>query len=133
MNISGNTDKWDEEKEIYFEYSQDSKPGQLRIKGTDKNNINLNGHDHCYWAGLLLHCTASQITSPWHNFVSDTINWIIDSDDFPFSTPCQNDLILSKTGENITFISDLNSSGAKKIWSLEKTTTLVGTPPVLQI
>jgi len=32
-------------------------------------------YEHCLWAGLLLHCRATDETSPWHNFVSDKEHW----------------------------------------------------------
>ena len=122
--IIGNANNWRKKKEISFESCSEDSPGTLKIKGTD---LMLNGQsDHCKWAGLLLHCTASQNSSPWHNFVSDATNW----SDENGKTPCQNDEVFPQTGAGIPFIDFLNQKGAKKIWTTEKTATLIGSPSV---
>ena len=42
---------------------------------------------------------------------------------------CQNDELFPTVGKGIPFIDSLNANGAKKIWTEEKTATLVGSPP----
>ena len=73
-----------------------------------------------------MHCSASHQNSPWHNFVSDEFNWIVDNGDIP----CQNDKNFPQVGADIPFIASLNSIGAKKIWNNEKTATLLGSPKI---
>ena len=41
---------------------------------------------------------------------------------------CQNDEIFPTVGKGIPFIDSLNANGAKKIWTEEKTATLIGSP-----
>ena len=89
------------------------------ILGTD-----YNGNNHCYWAGLLLRCTASKSSSPWHNFISDKTHWKVENG----ATPCQNDKLFPVVGNGIPFISALNSFGAKKIWNNKKIATMRGSP-----
>ena len=89
------------------------------ILGTD-----YNGNNHCFWAGLLLKCTASRSSSPWHNFISDKTHWKVENG----ATPCQNDKLFPVVGNGIPFINALNRSGAKKIWSHKKSATMRGSP-----
>merc|ERR1712076_121483 len=60
---------WQQEKKITFKADFDEK-GELQIEGEDTND-----DDNCTWGGLLLHCTASDVNSPWHNFKSDKGHW----------------------------------------------------------
>jgi len=123
-----------EEKLFSFESCSDKVPGELEIRGTDVNPSN-----HCKWGGLLLHCTASRTTSPWHNFVSDNTHWTVSSEGN--TTPCQQEDFFAKYFEpycypsgtclapnSYHFISSLNTAGAKKIWGQQKTVTLKGSP-----
>merc|ERR1712025_1302282 len=119
LTISGgDNNDWQKEKVVSFESCCDSSPGVLEIKGTDWDNGN-----HCYWAGLLLRCTASRASSPWHNFVSDESHWLANG-----VAPCQNDELFPQSGSSIPFIASLNGFGAKKIWSNEKETYFQGSP-----
>ena len=134
LAIIGNANNWRTKKEISFESCAEdisgvngvrlTLPGKLTITGRDQNDS-----DHCKWGGLLLHCTASQNSSPWHNFVSDATNW----KDKNGNTPCQNDEVFPQTGAGIPFIDFLNQKGAKKIWTKEKTVTLMGSPAVSNV
>ena len=125
---------WWHEKVFSFESCSDRSPGTLEIRGTNSENSN-----HCEWAGLLLHCTASKTTSPWHNFVSDKTHWRVSSEGN--AVPCQNDGVFAKyfepicypsgtcsTGNKYHFISSLNTAKAKKIWGQRKTVILKGSP-----
>jgi len=118
----GNVDNWKQEKVISFESCCDSCPGVLEVKGSNWENSN-----HCYWAGLLLRCTASRASSPWHNFISDQSHWRVIGQT-TVENPCQDDLLFPQSGSYIPFISSLNNFGAKKIWSKTKTVTLWGSP-----
>ena len=89
------------------------------ILGTDYND-----KDNCIWGGLLLGCTASRSSSPWHNFVSDKAHWKVENG----ATPCQNNKGFIPVGSNIPFISALNSLGAKKIWNNNKIAIMRGSP-----
>ena len=120
LTISGgDANKWTEEKEITFQSCDYSSPGTLEIRGTDQN-----GGGHCVWAGLLLHCVASDNSSPWHNFVSGVTNW----KDKNGGVLCQNDQgFVDQT--TYPFIASLLANGAKKIWTEgEKSVNLLGSP-----
>jgi len=120
LQISGgNVNDWRQEKVISFQSCCDNCPGVLEIKGSNWENSN-----HCYWAGLLLRCTASRASSPWHNFISDKSHWKNELG----GTPCQNDLLFPQSGSWINFIASLNAYGAKKIWGKKKVETLWGSP-----
>ena len=71
-----------------------------------------------------MHCTASNQSSSWHNFVSDKYNWIDENGEIP----CQNDEGFPQVGANIPFIASLNEAGAKKIWNHKRIATLMGSP-----
>ena len=92
-------------------------PGTIEIKGK-----RWSSNSNCEWGGLLLHCTANDTSSPWHNFVSDDINW---KDNYG-KTPCVDDGGMMESEFNI--IKYLKSVGAKKIWANRRRVTLIGTP-----
>ena len=110
--------KWQAEKTITFESCDSWNPGQLSIKGEDVNK-KLN----CVFGGLMLHCTASDTNSPWHNFKSDNVHWTDENGE----KPCQNNdgiySLYHPTSKK------LREKGAKKIWAPRQTVTLIGTPP----
>ena len=131
---AGSTSNWKQEKVFSFESCSDVTPGELEIKGRDFESSN-----HCYNGGLLLHCTASRATSPWHNFVSDDIHWIVSSEGG--AVPCQQMSLFANYYEPFClptgtcpaankyhFISSMNTAGAKKIWGQQKTVVLRGSP-----
>ena len=133
LTVTGGPNWW-QEKVFSFESFSDSSPGELEIKGTD-----LQPSNHCFWAGLLLHCTASRTTSPWHNFVSDKTHWTVSSEgnavpchqdgQFPrFFEPICHPSGTCSSGNSYHFISSLNTAKAKKIWGEKKTVILKGSP-----
>ena len=121
MTVTGVLNDWKEENSFTFSSCDHCNPGELVIQGHDYNGLN-----NCVWGGLLLHCTAVDTSSPWHNFVSDTIHWKVSDG----STPCTNSggMIPHAAGANIDFVSDLLADGAQKIWSDKKTVKLIGKP-----
>ena len=121
LAVTGVTNNWQKENSFTFSSCDQCKPGELVIQGYD-----YNGSNNCVWGGLILHCTAVDTSSPWHNFVSDTIHWKVSDG----STPCTNNagMIPHAAAANINFIADLLATGAKKIWSNKKAVTLVGNP-----
>jgi len=133
LPITGGSN-WFQEKVFSFQSCSDVSPGELEIRGT-----NLESSNHCYWAGLLLHCTANSTTSPWHNFVSDNTHWTVSSEGG--AVPCQQMSRFAKYFEpfclptgtcpaanSYHFISSLNTAGAKKIWGQQQTVVLKGSP-----
>ena len=118
LAVSGTLNVWTKEKIIEFESCDKKDPGKLSIKGRDYNSNN-----NCYWGGLLLHCKASDTTSPWHNFKSGVDHWLDENGD----VPCQNDLLFPSSSYG--FIVALNSLGAKKIWAPRQNVVLTGSPP----
>ena len=114
----GKLDRWQAMKTITFESCDSWNPGQLSIKGEDVNK-KLN----CVFGGLMLHCTASDTNSPWHNFKSDNIHWTDENG----KKPCQNNVGIYSLPQPTC--SKLREKGAKKIWAPRQTVTLIGTPP----
>ena len=118
MTIKGDINNWPIEKNISFYSCDVTNPGKLKIEGVDYNS-----KDHCTWGGLLLHCTASDQTSPWHGFKSDTIQW----KDENGNEPCSNNGGMIHAGMP-SFMKRLRQSGAKKIWANRQKVILTGSP-----
>lgn len=96
--------------------------GTLVIKGTD-HNTNM---DHCVYGGLLLHCKAKNVNSPWHNFKSDLKHWKAQDD---------SDLCADHVDPNDPkiyrlpyFMRKLIKSGSTNIWTSMQKVILVGSP-----
>ena len=122
LPITGNLNNWSEEKNISFHSCDVTNPGKLKIEGLDYNS-----KDHCTWGGLLLHCTASDQTNPWHNFKTDDDHW----KDKKGEKPCVSDAgMMSHFAEQDmpNFMKKLKNLGAKKIWAERKEVTLTGSP-----
>ena len=117
--VEGQLNDWSQKKSIAFKSCDIDNPGKLVIKGRDWNTNN-----NCKMGGLLLHCSASDTTNPWHNFKSGIENWKDENGD----DPCQNDLLFPAYGRTYPFIQDLNTLGAKKIWAPRQNVVLTGTP-----
>ena len=122
LPVTGVANNWQKENSFTFQSCDACEPGELVIKGKDYDSTRPN----CIWGGMILHCTAVDTSSPWHNFVSDTIHWKVSDG----STPCTNSggMIPHAAGANINFIADLLATGAKKIWSNKQEVTLIGGP-----
>ena len=108
---------WQQEKKITFKADIDEK-GELQIEGEDTND-----DDNCTWGGLLLHCSASDVNSPWHNFKSDKGHWRTGD----YKQPC------SVHGKGMIpvampFMKTMLAKGSMKIWSNKQKVTLVGSP-----
>ena len=116
--VHGVLDNWTIKKTFQFSSCDKSNPGELIINGTD-----LNENDHCTWGGMMLHCTAFDETSPWHNFTSNVKNWVNNED--PDSTLCSNDEGMVKFGK---VPQGLKNEGAIKIWTNKKKASLKGKP-----
>ena len=119
LTVDGQLDDWMKENKISFESCDPKDPGILSIKGRDYNTNN-----NCEMGGLLLHCWASDTTSPWHNFKSGVYYWLDENGD----APCQNDLLFPSVNWAPGFIKSLNSWGAKKIWAPRQNVVLTGSP-----
>ena len=118
LAVQGQLNDVRKEKTISFESCDNKKPGKLSIKGRDNNRNN-----NCYHGGLLLHCEASDKTSPWHNFKSGVDHWLDENG----AVPCQNSWI-SHADRN-PFIAVLRKLGAKGIWAPRQNVVLTGSPP----
>ena len=74
---------------------------------------------------MLLHCTANETTTPWHNFVSNATFW----QDEDGLAPCERD-----SGGYLNpgrpFIDSMLAAGAVSIWQDRMEVTLTGTPGV---
>ena len=119
LPVTGLSNYWWHENSVTFQSCDYCNPGELVIKGSDI----ISTANHCVWSGLILHCTAGDTSSPWHNFVSDTIHWKVSDG----STPCTNNGGIAGATW-INFIADLLATGAKKIWSNQIEVTLIGGP-----
>lgn len=112
-----NLGQWFREKTVNF-VSCGPDPGSIVISGKDNN-----GGGHCTHGGLVLHCTANDTSTPWHNFVSDGDYWL-DEQGFP---PCARDMggILEASQ---SFVDDIAAAGALSIWADRPEVTLTGSP-----
>ena len=121
LEVDGQLNDWRKENTISFESCDAKDPGKLSIKGRDYNSNN-----NCYWGGLLLHCKASDTTSPWHNFNSGVDHWLDENG----AVPCQKSWIsTSHRSSRYAFIAVLKKLGAKGIWAPRQNVILTGTPP----
>ena len=123
LNVTGDLSYWPSEKSISFEALNDD-PGTIEIRGKDFQDCCGSPVNSCVWGGLVLHCTASNTSSPWHNFVSDDIHW---KDEYN-NMPCENDGGMMAYGAGLDIIKYFKSVEAKKIWASRQTVTLRGTP-----
>ena len=117
LDINGDQSTWTSEKSISFEAVNDD-PGTLEIKGFNQENTN------CQSGGMLIHCISNDTSSPWHNFVSDDVNWEDENNNVPIY--CQNGMM--KWGSSHDIIKFFKSVGAKAIWANRQTVTFSGTP-----
>ena len=146
---SGTKSNWRNEKVVSFKSCNPTKPGKLKIIGKEAaDGLDFNGF--CTVSGLLLHCKwvdfdlyfieiahlciinwenipfrASDVTSPWHDFVSNTKEWI----DGEGKTPCLGDVNKGFHTYNISFIQAMQKFyGAQKIATGTRLITLIGSP-----
>ena len=117
LPIRGKLDQWNQKKIITFQSCDKNDPGKLVIKGSDNQE-----KDHCKNGGLVLHCTSSDETSPWHNFKSESEHWRIDNGDLP----CERNI--TPWSMRFPLFQRLGELGAKKIWAPKKRVTLIGSP-----
>ena len=120
--VDGVLNDWMKLKTFSFASCDRENPGTLMVNGTD-----WNANDFCKNGGLLLACTASDQSNPWHNFVSNGETW------FDFKTglkACTEQTGFIPYGQSlgVTFISDLVGVGAKKIWAPSQSVSLIGSP-----
>ena len=121
LTVKGQLNRWIKEKTISFESCDNKNPGKLSVKGRDNNTRN-----NCHAGGMLLHCKASDTTSPWHNFKSGVDYWLDENG----AVPCQNSWIsTSRHSSRYAFIAVLKKLGAKGIWAPRQNVILTGTPP----
>ena len=124
LAVQGALNRYTEEKTISFESCDNKNPGKLSVKGRDSES----GVDNCKWGGLILHCKASDTTSPWHNFKSGVDHWLDENG----AVPCQNSfswISTSRHSSRYAFIAGLKKLGAKGIWAPRQNVILTGTPP----
>ena len=112
--------RWEDMKTVSFQQSHINDKAALRIHAED----GVANQDHCYYAGLLLHCTASDSRSPWVNFLTNTDNWYSQDG---------KELCSNNSAAFLHFHYDvtnqLTSQGANHIWvENEQVVDLVGTP-----
>ena len=77
---------------------------------------------------MILHCTASNTTSPWHNFVSDGTNWK-SQEGMEVCVPTNAAFVKGGTNKYDWF-RKMVDAGAQAIWAEAKEVSLVGTPPI---
>ena len=111
---------WKDKKSVTFEQSGVDEQGALIIQAKDF----LPNQDHCYSAGLVVHCTASDEESQWDNFGTNTDDWYSE-DGNKFCSDTNAAFLTS----NVDWISQLIVNGAKNIWvEGQQVVNLVGTP-----
>ena len=110
---------WNDKKTVSFRQSHINEQAALMIHAEDSNK-----QDHCYLAGLLVHCIASDTRSPWNNFLTNINNWY--SEDGKKLCSNNNAAFL---GSNVDWISNMTDNGANHIWVAEnQVVNLIGTP-----
>ena len=125
LELEGDLIRWESKKTVEFYSCDNANPGSLVVNGTKPYDYS----PFCTKTGLLLHCTAEDTTSPWHNFVSDGINWS-SNDGKPICVSNPAEFIVN--GQELQWLRDLVEAGAKDIWVEAKEVSLVGTPPLPQ-
>ena len=82
----------------------------------------------CGANGLILHCSASKVSSPWHDFMSDRTHWKDDHDRKPcFTNPNFPRRVYRRMKGKFAFIKALLP--ASKIWIPgQYKVTLIGKP-----
>ena len=119
IDYEGGVD-WQNKKTVTFQQSNIDERGALVIHAEDS----VAGQDHCYQAGLLVHCIASDTRSQWDNFLTNTNNWY--SEDGKELCSNNNAAFLSF---NVDWISNMTDNGANHIWvENSQVVNLVGTP-----
>ena len=68
--IKGDMSNWASEKKISFTPVEDGY-GEIKVEVEDGEE----GDNHCFSAGFIMLCEASDGQGPWHNFKSDTEHW----------------------------------------------------------
>ena len=122
VEVAGSLTQWKMEKTFTFESCDRMNPGSLTVDGID-----LESGNNCQTGGMIMHCICDDDNfNPWHNFVSNTVNWKLADG----STPCTSDanFIKAARNQNIQFIQDMLAVGAKSIWANSPEASLVGTP-----
>ena len=125
LELEGDLFSFISKKTVEFYSCDNANPGSLVVNGTKPYDYS----PFCTKTGLLLHCTAEDTTSPWHNFVSDGINWS-SNDGKPICVSNPAEFIVN--GQELQWLRDLVEAGAKDIWVEAKEVSLVGTPPLPQ-
>ena len=128
LELEGDLFKWESKKTVEFYSCDNANPGSLVVNGTEADDYG----PFCTKSGLLLHCTAEDTTSPWHNFVSDGINWS-SNDGEPICVPNPAEFVVAGQGYyQLQWMKDMVNAGAKAIWVEAKEVSLVGTPSLPQ-
>ena len=111
---------WQVKKTVTFQQSNIDERGALVIHAEDS----VAGQDHCYRAGLLVHCIASDTRSQWDNFLTNTNDWYSEDG----KELCSNNNA-AFFAWNVDWISKLTANGANHIWvENSQVVNLVGTP-----
>ena len=113
-------ERWNDKKTVSFRQSHIDEQAALMIHAED----GLANQDHCYQAGLLVHCIASDTRSQWDNFLTNTNNWY--SEDGKELCSNNNAAFL---GFNVDWISNMTDKGANHIWVTgNQVVNLIGSP-----
>ena len=126
LDVQGDLNNWNKEKTFTFSTCDRNNPGTLMVDGTDTDNSPTN----CLTGGMIMHCTCEDTLNPWHNFVSDTVNWKLDDE----STLCTSEANFVRAGQNLPFIQSILAADGKSIWSqTEGEVALLGTPGYCEV
>ena len=80
--------------------------------------------NHCETGGMILICKADDTINPWHNFVSDDVNWKVDDG----SICLDNSRDKGFLKPDIEFINEALAEGANRIWASKGEVTFIGSP-----
>ena len=128
LTVEGNKWDWSQPKTFSFEscYSNKNGVGSLTINGRNSDPEPTN---HCDTGGMILICKAADHHNPWHNFVSDDLNWQVEDETICLDNSRDRGFLKSNT----PFINEALTEGANKIWAPSGEVTFVGSPSIIFI
>ena len=127
LEVKGNKRDWSKPKTFSFQSCFSKKEGVGVLKILGRNSAVTN---HCETGGMILICKADDDFNPWHNFVSDDVNWQVEEGE---SICLDNSRDKGFLNSDIEFIIEALDDGANKIWAQRGEITFIGSPSKFEI
>ena len=121
LEVKGDKGDWSKPKTFSFEscFSNAEDIGVLKILGRNSDETN-----HCETGGMILICKAEDDFNPWHNFVSDDVNWHVEGESICLDNSRDKGFLKPDT----KFIIEALADGANKIWAPRREIAFIGSP-----